>query len=240
MHARKAIATALLLWAGGVVAAPSQGDLDARVTRLEQLMESQTLVDMLQRIEGLQQEVQQLRGQVEEQQHTIQALQRRQRELYVDMDRRLSRLEQGNASGATNSGNTVAGDSDDAAEQGAYQRAFDLLRDSRYDEAAAGFRQFLERFPNGHYAHVAQYWIGEASYARRDFQAAITEYQRLIELYANSPKVPEALLKIGTCRHELEENDAATQVLTDLVTRFPDSTEAGQARTLLQQIKNPQ
>ena len=236
MNARQAVATALILWAGGVFAAPSQEDLDARVSRLEKIMESQTLADMLMRMESLQQEMQRLRGQVEEQRHTIEALQRRQRELYLDMDRRLSRLEQSNA--VSDVLPPRGGDAMEPGEQVAYQKAFDLLRDLRYDQATTAFRRFLETYPNGRYAHVAQYWIGESGYAQRDFKGAITEYRRLIEAYPNSSKVPESLLKIGASYRELGDKPAAVKILNDLIKRFPNTTEAGQARTLLQQLKN--
>lgn len=238
MAARTLVVTALILWVGGVFAAPPQGDLNMRVTRLEQLMESQTLGDMLMRIESLQQEVQQLRGRLEEQDHALQALQRQQRELYLDTDRRLSRLEQttggSSSSDVSESMEPVA---DEAEERGAYQKAFDLLRDLRYDQATTAFRRFLERYPDGRYAHVAQYWIGEASYAQRDFTGAIAAYERLIHAHPASPKVAEAMLKIGASHHELGDHAAARKVLNDLIAKHPNTTEAGQARTLLQQIK---
>jgi len=237
MKARKQlIATALVLWAGGVLAAQPQEDLNARVTRLERLIEGQALADMLLQIESLQQEIQRLRGQVEEQAHTIQSLQRRQRELYIDIDRRLSRLEQA-AAGVDAGAVDDAADSAVDEEQIAYQQAFDLLRELHYEEATAAFHEFLQHFPSGRYAPVAQYWIGEASFAQRDFPTAIAEYQKLVERHPESPKVAEALLKIGTSHHELGDKGAATRVLSDLIARHPDTTEASQARTLLKQIK---
>jgi tol-pal system protein YbgF len=235
VFARTALATALILWVGGAFGAPPQEDLDTRVTRLERLMESQTLVEMLTRIESLQQEVQQLRGMAEAQGHAIDALQRRQRDLYLDMDRRLSRLEQaaGSASVAATPADPETGGTE---EQTAYQQALDLLHGLHYEEATRAFGEYLLRYPQGRYAHVAQYWIGEASYAQRDFNSAIAAYQQLVDAHAQSPKVPEALLKIGASRQELGETDAAIKVLTDLIARYPGTTEAGQARALLQQI----
>jgi tol-pal system protein YbgF len=238
MAARTLVVTALILWVGGVYAAPPQEDLNKRLTRLERLLESQTLGDMLLRIESLQQEVQQLRGRLEEQDHAMQSLQRRQRELYLDMDRRLSRLEQAAGSSSNNELSTTAeAVAEEADEQGAYQNAFDLLRDLRYEQATAAFRRFLERYPDGRYAHVAQYWIGEASYAQRDFKEAIVAYERLVQLHPRSPKVAEAMLKVGASYNELGDKAAASKVLNELIAKHPNTTEAGQARTLLQQIK---
>ena len=60
-----------------------------RITKLERALDNQGLLDMFQRLEALQSEVQTLRGQLEEQQYTIERLRQSQREAYVDLDRRM-------------------------------------------------------------------------------------------------------------------------------------------------------
>lgn len=72
---------------------PEKGNLEQRVTRLERIINNQGLVDMLGQIQQLQSEVEQLRGQIDVQNHTIDELKQRQRDLYADIDRRLSQLE---------------------------------------------------------------------------------------------------------------------------------------------------
>lgn len=239
MKARQACATALLIWAGGVFAAPPD-DLNTRVTRLERIVEGQALVDMLSRIESLQQEVQDLRGKLDEQNHTLLELQRRNRELYTQLDRRLSSVEQ--ASGSDSPDTTPFDGAGDGPvdEQTAYQRAFELLRGLHYDQATIAFNKFLEQFPKGRYAPMAQYWIGEASYVQRDFKTAIPAYQKLIDDYPTSPKVPEAMFKLGASYQELGDPDAAAKAFAALSEKFPDSPEAAQARAQLQQGKSSQ
>lgn len=75
-------------------------EMEQRLGRVEQVLEGRGLADMLQRLEQLQQEVRQLRGEVEVQTHTLEGLRKRQRDLYVDIDRRLHRLETGAAAQA--------------------------------------------------------------------------------------------------------------------------------------------
>lgn len=240
----RAAALSLLLAGGAVFAAPPPPEtVESRVTRLEQRLDSRALADLLMRLETLQQEVQQLRGQVEEQSHAIEGLKRRQRDLYLDADRRLTAMEK------RTSTPPQAGEPADAAEgpgaeppasaeeRAAYQRAFDLLRDLRYEQATAAFRAFVKQYPDGRYGHIAQYWLGEANYAQRLFKQAIADYRRLVDGYPKSPKVAEAMLKIGHCHDELGERPAAIRALNELIQRYPESTEAGQARALLQQWK---
>lgn len=249
----KTLAAAVLaaaLGAGAAFAAEPE-PLDQRVERLERLMSSRGLVDMQLRLESLQREMQTLRGQLEEANHLLEEMGQRQRDLYLDLDRRLLQVERSAASepaaapevraqslpeeGAGNS-SAVAGDP--AGEQKAYEKAFDLLRDLRYDQAIQAFREFLDAYPKGRYAHIAQYWLGEANYAQRRFAEAITSYQALLDNYAESPKRAEAMLKIGYSHYELGQPDKAKAVLQKLEREHPQTTEAGQAANLLQKMRS--
>ncbi len=241
------------------LSAVAADSLEARVDRLERQLDSQALVDMSTRLDRLQQDVQQLRGQVELQGHMIDELKQRQRDLYLDIDRRLSQLERvgggaaapsaAPAPAAAPAASTVpaaapasvapasASAADADKEREAYQKAFDLLRDLRYEQAIAAFRGFLKQYPDGRYGHIAQYWVSEANYAQRNFKQAIADYQQLIDHYPKSPKLAEAMLKIGYSYYEMGQKDAARKELTELTQRYPDTTEAGQASTFLQKMR---
>jgi len=84
-----ALPAALLLLATAAVArepAPVRQAPGARVTQ-------QGMLEMLNEMEQLQREVQQLRGEVEVQSHTIEQMRRQQRQQYVDIDRRINGME---------------------------------------------------------------------------------------------------------------------------------------------------
>ena len=68
---------------------------DARIERLERVLQSQGLLDMLHQLQQLQQEISQLRGEIETQNYNLEQLTRRQRDLYTDVDQRMQRLERG-------------------------------------------------------------------------------------------------------------------------------------------------
>lgn len=243
---------------------------DERLDRIEKLLNNQTLLEMAERLDAMQAEMQLLRGMAEEQQHTLEGLKERQRELYLDIDRRLSRFErEGAGAGASVPAPVAAAPTASAGsqpltsaaatpsapvapaptaapskstnqlqqEREAYQKAFDTLRELRYAQATQEFRAFLKKYPNGRYGHIAQYWLGEASYAQRNFKQAIIDYRGLLKNYPSSPKRAEAMLKIGYSQHELKQDNEAKQTLDQLIKLYPDSTEAGQARNLLKQIR---
>ena len=83
------------------VAQPRAESAAQRLDRIEQLLQSQGLLDLLQQTEQLQQELARLRGEIELQNHNLGQLQSRQQALYTDMDQRLQRLEGGPAIAGT-------------------------------------------------------------------------------------------------------------------------------------------
>ena len=248
----------------GVTSSDSTKQLSTkeRVQRLERILDNQGLVDMLLRLENMQSELQILRGEIELHSHELGQIKQRQRDLYIDIDRRLLRMERsGPGSSAATTPSTPAPPqtpvpstpaakpatapaapatkpkADFATEQKAYQHAFDLLRELRYDQAVTAFRKFIATYPGGRYAHIAQYWIGEANYAQRKFKQAIADYQKLINDYPKSPKLAEALLKIGYSQYETKSLKQAEATLNRLVKDYPGTTEAGQAKNLIQKIR---
>jgi tol-pal system protein YbgF len=92
------LAVCLLLLAP-TACATSKTELETRIQQLERRLDSRSLVSLMEQVSALQREVQQLRGDIEVQMHTMEGLQKRQRDLYLDIDRRLHRLEAGGVQG---------------------------------------------------------------------------------------------------------------------------------------------
>ncbi|MFP4607838.1 MAG: tol-pal system protein YbgF [Thiohalospira sp.] len=213
------------------------GPLAERVERLERIVGSRALREMRERMTSLQREVQELRGQVQEQGHTIDQQRQRLRDLYDDLDRRLLAVER---SGPTPGGGEAVSDlapPESEGENEAYREAFDLLRELRYEEAVSAFRDFLEEYPESRYAHTAHYWVAEALYAQRRFEAAVEAYRDLLEAHPESSREAEARLKIGYSLDETGEQEEARSALEEVVEDFPDSTEAEQAEKRIRAIE---
>ena len=89
------LAACLVHAAGAFAQAPviDGRDLDERLKRLERLLGSQSLLKLFEEVESLGADVRELRGQLEVQSHTIDQLQDRLRERYLDVDQRLQRVE---------------------------------------------------------------------------------------------------------------------------------------------------
>jgi len=318
------ITSTVIVHAQAPVSSSQQGSsLEQRLDRIERMVDSQGLVDILQQLQQLQREISMLRGDIETQNYNLDQLTRRQRDLYTDVDQRLQRLERGagfaadsvldmattestdagppletlaqmpsyiDSPSGTSSGSplqieivgsslpdrpgtgSAAGNStlaeattslaevintgditpietvispvtstqsapaDPVQLQAEYQQAFNLLRQSLYDQAIRAFEQFMARHPNDLYSDNAQYWLAEAYYVKREFPQALVEYNKVVSNFPQSQKLNDALLKIGFTLHELGEIDAARNQLQELIQKQPDSTVARLADERLKRI----
>ena len=100
-------------------------------------------------------------------------------------------------------------------------------------QAVLEFVDFMAKYPRHPLAANAQYWIGEAYYVQRDYRQALTEFQKVPHVVAESPKVPDALLKVGLCYRNLRDESRARQTWDRVVKDYPKSQAAGHAGALL-------
>ena len=216
-------------------------ELVNRVARLERLLESHTLQEMYLQLEELDRENRTLRGEVEELRHALDRLKQRQRELYLDMDKRLQALEAAGTAAtaveAPEQGEPAGTEAAGQDEQAAYRAAFDLLKDGKYREAARAFGEFLQKFPQSPLAANAQYWLGEAYYGAKDYKQAIQEFEKVRTLYPDSPKVPDATLKLGYSYYALKRWKAARKALEEVVERFSGTSVARLAEQRLKRMR---
>jgi tol-pal system protein YbgF len=102
-----------------------------------------------------------------------------------------------------------------------YRRSYEALRQGKHDEAAEGFREFLQRYAGHDLADNAQYWLGECYYDSKDFRSAVREFRRVVERFPHGNKTPDALLKVGYSYLALGDTDAGKQTLEQLVRSYP-------------------
>ena len=107
-----------------------------------------------------------------------------------------------------------------------YRAAVDLLKAGKIEDAISALRAFLVHFPHHDYADNAQYWLGEAFYAQKDYTHALVEFRATIETYPRGNKVPDALLKVGYCYQALGQADKSRAVLEQVVNLYPKSEPA--------------
>jgi tol-pal system protein YbgF len=107
-----------------------------------------------------------------------------------------------------------------------YRAAVELVKSAKYDDAVAALRAFIAHYPRHDYADNAQYWLGEAFYAQKDYPRALSEFRRVVEVYPRGNKVPDALLKVGFCHQAMGQAEKARAVLEQVVNTYPKSEPA--------------
>ena len=224
-------------------------DLEARLIRIERVIDNQSLIELATQVEQLQSQTQALRGEIETLRFESDNAAKRQRELYVDVDQRLGELESASremaiAATAT-TGDSVLGAGDvptvqlpvpGGNDRANYQAAFEMLKEGRYAESAQAFTQFLLAFASSPLADNAQYWLAETYYVERKFEDALPAFEEVLESYPESRKIPDALLKIGYCNYELKQFDGARAALEKVATDYPETTAARLANQRLERM----
>ena len=227
---RAPLAACAVLLLGGCAVAPEEdpvqirlNDLDSRVGRIDRIVSNQSLMQMAQRVDSLQEEVRTLRGRIEELQNDNAVLKKQQRDLYADLDKRLSDTAAAAAAASTAAPASPAPEADEMAQ---YNRALEQLRARNYAAAVDGFRALAASHPAGQMADNTQYWLGEAYYVTAEYDQAAAAFQRVLSGWPNSRKAPDAMLKLGYTQIEQNKLAAARATLQQLVAKFPDSDAA--------------
>jgi tol-pal system protein YbgF len=237
--------------------------LSGRLSKIEESLRGtqntqQSMLELVNQIELLKREIQTLRGQIEVINNGVENNAKRQRDMYVDLDTRLRRLEPG---GSTPPAGAAAPDTiapaaaappavapvvaSTAAAAGAasadetrvYEAAQQQRRIGNFKGAITSFQSFLGQYPKSTLAHRAQYWIGDCYFNLRDYKNAIASQQKLISAYPDSPSAADAMLNIASSQSELGESANARKTMDTLVARYPGSDAADKAKRRLTTLR---
>jgi tol-pal system protein YbgF len=207
-----------------------------RLSDVESKLSNDKLLDLVTEIDALKAEVAHMRGQLEEQNYALQTTQKRQNDLYNDLDGRLSKFEaSAPAARAPAASAPVAQSPAAPAAQASpdYDRALNLLRNRDFANATVALQRYIEQNPDSPQALDATYWLGVAHAAQRQYDAAIDIHRRLVEAHPESPHAPDALRNIANCQRDLGQIDQARATLKRLIKLYPKTAAAIKAREML-------
>ena len=200
--------------------------LGDRIAALEAQLKSQGLVELFSQVEQLKSDVARLRGQIEVLNHEQEQVQKRQRDLYIDLDSRLRRLEGGPGASATPAGGGAAGapapsgpapnaPSAAAADVPAAPAAAVTGRPGAGTPDAANeqksYDAALDQFKAGNYG------------------AAIAGFASFVKTFPKSPLAPSAQYWIGNAQFAQKDYRAAIASQRQLVAAYPDSQKVPDA-----------
>lgn len=212
-----AFALGLFLLSGAVVA---DSALEARVARLERILSSERPSELLLQVQRLQQEVQDLRGLVEDQQYTLDRLKQQQRDQYLDIDARL-------------------GESPDKSERSLLQTP----SEAPYNDRLAGSGLSSQRrvpvtqthesstrvvpsLPSPETTAGGEREAYQAAFDQlkdRHYEEAIGAFTELLSSYPQGQYTPDALFWLGETYYVTRDYDAAIMQYDRLIAGYPAS-----------------
>lgn len=219
---------------------------------------------LLDKVQGLQQEIQELRGQLEVQAHDLKLLQQQQLAFYKDLDARLPTTSASKSAtanplpiGVTTPKSPAALPSDKqqvqpvvapashhaarinpADEQISYLAAYELVKNKRFDEGLAAMQKFVSQYPQGGYTANAQYWLGELYMVKKSYPEAIEHFEIVLKQFPSSSKSAASMLKIGYALAASGKKEAAMQRLQQVVKSYPDTNTAQLAKAKLDALNS--
>lgn len=245
MHMRFSL-IALMIVNGAALAAAPVSDLSSSSTTSSQIEQLQRLIQargasqvaLQQQLNELQEEVSELRGITETHSHKLEQIVDRQRELYLEIERRLSSVQAIEPQVEETVNDTA--DSNEVSyggtlgENEAYDQAVNLiLKERRYDDAIPEFQSFIKTFPNSIYIANAHYWLGQLLFNKAKYDEAKVHFDKVIRSFPDSNKRSDALLKQGTVYQKLDNNSEAKKLFEQVISEYPDSNAAGLAKSRL-------
>ena len=196
--------------------------------------------ELLQRVNALEEELQKLRGILEEQNYTIQQMKNAERDRYTDIDTRLNALKSGQSvvpSGAVvvNQSSSTTGMDEDTK---TYLSAKAKVDSKEFNAAIAEFSLYLEFFPDGKYVPQAHYWMGELymTLPVPELDNAQKSFESVIKNFPTHAKVPDSLYKLGMVQKQKNNKAAAKQNFDRILKEFPQSSSASLAKTQLESL----
>lgn len=216
-----------------------------RLSRLEQQMSNQQLMDIPGQIQTLQQQIEKLQGQIQLQDHELGKLKLEVASIHKTKPA-MADASQADAAAAqqadTTSTTTQAAATPPASgsnflnDQSTYQAAYNLIAATKYPDAITALNNYLQKFPNGQYASNAYYWLGELYLLQNNDAAATAAFKTVLSQYANSNKYPDAMLKLGLIYYDNGQLIKAKNQLQKVVKLYPNTAVARLASARLLDI----
>jgi tol-pal system protein YbgF len=117
-----------------------------------------------------------------------------------------------------------------------YSNGLSDIQTGKYDLARSEFQDYLKFYGDTELASNAQFYLGEIAYSQRQYQQAVTEYDKVLTNYPKSFKLAPARYKKGMALIELTQKNAGVKELREVVKRYPGTEEERRARAKLKEL----
>jgi TolA-binding protein len=211
----------------------------------ESLRQSQG--ELLLQIEQLRQETQALRGLMEELSYQLGQMSSDQKTRYLDLDQRLGELVRiqkeavatsstptpaaadSASTGAVGEAGLQASVSNDISDQDAYNSAFQLIRERKFEEALVAMESFIRAYPDSELVLDARFWRGQVFDVLGRDEEAIEAFKSLTLVAPDYRRILQVKVKLGKLLIKNQDVMNGRKILQEVITQAPESVEAGLA-----------
>lgn len=210
--------------------------LDQRVRRLENVLDSGQLVDLIRRIDSLNEEIRELRGAIETQAHRLDELRERQRRLYGDLDRRLREVEvAGRQRRESEQNRQDEQDAQDEAAAGDDEQAPGLggqMSGAERAEVEGGGSSEGEDESDAATEAEQREEYNAAFDLLKDgrYEAAAEAFGEFLDAHPQGPYSDNAQYWLGEARYVRRDFEGALEAFRQTAERYPESTKVPDAR----------
>mgnify|MGYP001763919567 CR=1 FL=1 len=207
--------------------------------------EDNQLLDLYKQIEALQQEVQELRGRLEEQGYQLDQLNKKSQANPLASNKVQEKKTFDGTENFTFKDNRSSlnsseelGSGTPSAEEKLYQQAYLRLQSKEYIVAEKGFLEQLDLYPRGKFAPNAHYWLGEVHLLNQETPQAAEAFQLVVEKFPTHPKAGDALFKLGLIAYDQHDYPKAKDYFQRVKREFPQGSSARLAEYRLNKMSS--
>ena len=215
----------------------------------ESLRQSQG--ELLLQIEQLRQETQALRGLIEELSYQLSQMSADQKTRYLDLDQRLGELVRiqkdavavkptqpspSGVRGGFEPSPMAQVTAPEVSDQDAYNAAFEMIRERKFDEALMALDSFVQAYPDSKLVLDARFWRGQVFDVLGRDQEAIETFKALTLAAPDYRRILQVKVKLGKLLIKNQDVLNGRKILQEVITESPESVEAGLASRELEKI----
>ena len=211
-----------------------QKQLEDRIAALEGQLRSQGLVDLFNSVEQIKGDVARLRGQVEVLTYELEQAQKRQRDLYVDLDSRVRKIEGVGGAGAppadpnAGAGGTILPSAPGGGAPGGGAPGTPGYMPPASGSPPPGAPPTTARPPDPA-AEQRAYDAALDQFKRGDYPGAITGFSNFVRTYPQSTLAPSAQYWVGNAYYARKDFRASIAAQRTLISVYPSSNKVPDA-----------
>jgi tol-pal system protein YbgF len=117
-----------------------------------------------------------------------------------------------------------------------YSNGLRDITSGKYDLARSEFQDYLRYYGTTDLASNAQFYLGEIAYSQKNYDLAVSEYDKVLTGYPRSFKTGPARLKKALANIELGQKATGVRELREVVKKYPGTEEDRRARAKLKEM----